>query len=110
MTYTYVDTRTNQSSTNVINAFELNFEAEVNISKIGGGKIALSEKKDELLIGTAPSKLQFDVTRIFSDLGLKENQIIRDINADGTDDKIDKVNFTYTYSKPKLQYAYFSLP
>ena len=110
LVYTYTDIRSNQSTSETINALSLNFEAQVAITKANGGKPVLSERKDEILIGTAPSKLEFDVTRIFSDLGLPENKIIWDINWDGINDKIDKVNFTYTYTQPKLQYAYFSLP
>lgn len=110
LTYTYTDIRSNESSSSTINASSLHFETQIAISKANGWKLNLSEKRDELLIGTAPSKLQFDVTRIFSDLWLPENKIVWDINGDGINDKIDKVNFTYTYTQPKLQYAYFSLP
>jgi len=63
-----------------------------------------------MIVGKAPSKVMFDSSAVFKDLGLSDYKIIRDFNGDGTQDKQNIVATTFVYNEAKLYNVYIRFP
>ena len=72
--------------------------------------LSSNDANDEIIIGKAPTKINFDSTSIFTDLKLSEYKIQRDLDGDGQWDKSDLTNFSYQFRKPQVQSIYYTLP
>ena len=63
-----------------------------------------------MIAGKAPSKVMFDASEIFKDLGISDYKIIRDFDGDGTPDKQNNVTTTFIYNQAKLYNIYVRFP
>ena len=72
--------------------------------------LSFNDEKDEMIIGTAPSKITIDAQSLFTDLNIPNIAIRRDMDGNGSVDKSDKVNFTYYYDTAKLYTMYYQIP
>lgn len=63
-----------------------------------------------MIVGKAPSKVMFDASAVFRDLGLSDYKIIWDFNGDGTQDKQNNVSSTFVYNEAKLYNVYVRFP
>ncbi|MDR3168380.1 MAG: hypothetical protein LBU27_01050 [Candidatus Peribacteria bacterium] len=62
----------------------------------------LSATQGEINLGKAPAKITVDTTSIFRDFGLKEYQVVRDMDNDDVNDREQLVSFDYIYKTPKV--------
>lgn len=74
------------------------------------GTLTHNDAYDEIIIGKAPTKINFDSTSVFTDLKLNEYKIQWDLDGDGTFDKTDLTNFSHQFRKPQVQSIYYTLP
>ncbi|MEI6426351.1 MAG: hypothetical protein WCO66_03290 [Candidatus Absconditabacteria bacterium] len=84
-----------------IPAGTLNFVSEISVAPVGG-VIAYNDAHTEMSAGKVPSKVKFDASRVFSDLGLANYTVLWDINGDGTMDQQNVSSFTTSYKEAKL--------
>lgn len=63
-----------------------------------------------MIVGKTPSKVAFDASEVFKDLGLNDYKIIRDFNSDGEADKQNVVSTTYVYNEARLYNVYVRFP
>jgi hypothetical protein len=63
-----------------------------------------------MIVGKAPSKVQFDASEVFKDLGLNDYKVIRDFDGDGQADKQDISTTTFVYNEAKLYNVYVRFP
>ena len=63
-----------------------------------------------MIVGKAPSKVQFDASEVFKDIGLNDYKVIRDFNGDGTQDKQNMSSTTFVYNEAKLYNVYVRFP
>ena len=49
-----------------------------------------------MIVGKTPSKVMFDASAVFKDLGLSDYKIIWDFNGDGTPDKQNNVAWGFS--------------
>lgn len=63
-----------------------------------------------MVLGKAPSKVMFDASAIFKDLGLSDYTIIWDFDGDGTPDKQNNVSTTFVYNEAKLYNVFIRFP
>ncbi|HNG97258.1 MAG TPA: hypothetical protein PLW93_03205, partial [Candidatus Absconditabacterales bacterium] len=70
----------------------------------------LNDNKNEIILGTAPTKLLVDAQKIFTDLNIPTIQVAWDLDGNGSIDKQNRVSYTYYFDQPKLYNSYFSLP
>ena len=63
-----------------------------------------------MIVGKTPSKVMFDASSVFKDLGISDYKIIRDFNGDGEQDKQNNVATTFVYNEAKLYNIYIRFP
>jgi len=63
-----------------------------------------------MIVGKAPTKVMYDASSVFKDLGLSDYKIIWDFNGDGTQDKQNNVATTFVYNEAKLYNIYVRFP
>jgi len=61
-------------------------------------------------VGKAPSKVMFDASKVFKDLGITDYKILWDFNGDGVQDKQNNVATTFVYNEAKLYNVYVRFP
>ena len=103
----YVNAQTQEKLQETVIAWNLEFASEIQIKWI---EYVLNDSKTEILLGQVPSKVTFDASKIFSDFGLENYIITRDVNDDGEIDREDDPSFTYIYKRPKLYEVSFRIP
>ena len=69
-----------------------------------------NDAKTEMVVGKAPSKVMFDASAVFKDIGINDYKIIWDFNGDGEQDKQNTVSTTYVYNEAKLYNIYVRFP
>lgn len=74
------------------------------------GEAALNDKKTEYVVGVAPVTVEYKGQLLFTDLGLKDDKILRDLDGDKTVDLENNAAFDYTYSDSKLHTINYQLP
>jgi hypothetical protein len=62
----------------------------------------LSATQGEINLGKAPAKITVDATSIFRDFGLKDYQVVRDMDNDNGYDREQMVSFDYIYKMPQV--------
>jgi hypothetical protein len=72
--------------------------------------LSFNDAKTEMVLGKAPSKVMFDASAIFKDLGLSDYNIIWDFDGDGTPDKQNNVSTTFVYNEAKLYNVFVRFP
>lgn len=70
----------------------------------------LNDKLNELIIGVAPISASFKAQLLFSDLGLKNDSIVWDMDGDEQPDLINNANFIYPFGNSKLHTITYNLP
>ena len=70
----------------------------------------LNDKQTEYIIGIAPVTVRFRGQNLFTDLGLNEDRVLRDMDDDGAHDLQDNATFEYPYSDSKLHTVSYQLP
>lgn len=110
MTYSYFDpqqaievTKTIEKAASITISTDFTFNVD-------GWDRKLNDNKNEIILGTAPSKILVDAQKIFTDLNIPNIQVGRDLDGNGTVDKQNRVSFTYYFDQPKLYTSYFTLP
>lgn len=63
-----------------------------------------------MIVGKAPTKVQFDASEVFKDLGLTDYKVVRDFDGDGQADKQDVSTTTFVYNEAKLYNVYVRFP
>lgn len=63
-----------------------------------------------MIVGKTPSKVMFDASDVFKDLGLTDYKIGWDFNGDGEQDKQNIVATTFVYNQAKLYNIYVRFP
>jgi hypothetical protein len=63
-----------------------------------------------VIIGKAPTKLNFQSDKLFSDLKLDQYNIQRDLDNDGIFDKTNVTNFARQFRVPQVQKVNYTLP
>lgn len=109
LTYVYVNGNNWQDTTEELNVTEINVISKINV-KIGWKEVMLNDNKDELMLGKMPAKVEFDARNLFTDLGLKWNKIVWDLNNDGKAEVQDKARIAYVFKQPDLYEIYYNLP
>jgi hypothetical protein len=72
--------------------------------------LSFNDAKTEMVLGKAPSKVMFDASAVFKDLGLSDYNIIWDFDGDGTPDKQNNVSTTFVYNEAKLYNVFVRFP
>lgn len=87
----------------------LQFVSQVDIST-SNGEYSLNDNKTEISVGKAPSKVFFDIGKVFSDFQLNEYKLFWDLDADGSYDKQDDVSFAHRFRNPQVHTVYYTIP
>lgn len=74
------------------------------------GEARINDEKTEYILGSAPLVAQFKANKVFTDLQLWENKILRDMDGNGNIDITDNSIFKYPFNEAKLNYIYYKLP
>lgn len=70
----------------------------------------LNDQKDEYIVGVAPVSVDFRAQLLFTDLGLKNDSIVWDLDGDKQADLENNAAFTYPYGDSKLHSVSYQLP
>ena len=70
----------------------------------------LNDKKTEYIIGIAPVNVRFRGQKLFTDLGLSNDSIERDLDGDKRIDTKDNATFEYPYTDSQLHTISYRLP
>jgi hypothetical protein len=84
--------------------------SEISFNPSDDTPLQFNDAKDEIIIGKAPTKLEFQADKLFSDLKLDQYNIQRDLDTDGVFDKINLTNFTRQFRTPQVQKINYTLP
>lgn len=87
----------------------LTIDTEIAIST-SKGAVTFNDAKTELSVGKVPSKVTFDASKVFSDLGITDYKITRDGDGDGTRDKQNQATATFVYKEAKIYMINVRLP
>lgn len=109
MTFTYRDPIKQQNQSFVLDAGTITISAQLQVS-INGKAVSTNSGNSEIIAGDAPARVQIDAKNMFSELGLANNNIVWDMDTDGTVDKENKVTFGYNYLDPKLYTVSYRFP
>lgn len=66
------------------------------------GEVTFNDAKTEMNIGKVPSKVTFDASKVFTDLGINDYKITWDGDGDGSRDKQNQASATFVYKEAKL--------
>lgn len=85
------------------------FDAEIEVQPTKW-TLSFNDALTEMIVGETPSKVWFDASSVFSDLGLTGYTILRDFDGDGEQDKQNDVTTTFVYNKAQLYNVYMRFP
>ena len=95
----------------------LDFTSEVSIYKTNqAGNSSnnttskISSSNWEFILWKAPAKVTVDTSQIFRDFSTKWYEVEWDMDGDFTSDRINQVNFDYSYKTPKVYYVTYKFP
>lgn len=109
ITFTYRDPVRQQNQSFTLDAGTVTINSQMNITS-DGQPLSTNSTNSELIVGDAPVRVQIDAKNIFSELGIPDNNIIWDMESDGTPDKENKVTFGYNYYDPQLYTVSYRFP
>lgn len=108
--YTYFDKARQVKKDDTLEVATVKIGAEI-ILKNDGIVLKTNDDKDELLAWDSPARIVFDAKKVFSDLGLVENEIIWNIDWIADDpQKENKTFFSHNFNEGKLYRIYYRLP
>ncbi len=105
----YINIPTSEKIQKTFTGWSIIFESEINVSPTKSD-LTFNDAKTEMILWKAPSKVMFDASSVFKDLGLSDYKIIWDFNGDGTQDKQNIVATTFVYNEAKLYNVYVRFP
>jgi hypothetical protein len=106
---TYINLPTSEKLQKTFPAGSIVFESEITVTPTKQD-LAFNDANTEMLVGKAPTKVGFDASEVFKDLGLTDYKIIRDFNGDGQQDKQNISSTTFVYNEAKLYNIYIRFP
>jgi len=96
LTVNYVNTVNGEIKSQTFPVGNFNIGAEIKLEPIDD-TAHLNDRLNEYIIGTAPVSVKFRGQLLFSDLGLNNDHIVRDMNGDGQIDLEDNAAFEYPF-------------
>ena len=105
----YINIPTSEKLQKTFTGWSIIFESEINVSPTKSD-LTFNDAKTEMILWKAPSKVMFDASSVFKDLGLSDYKIIWDFDGDGTQDKQNIVATTFVYNEAKLYNVYVRFP
>jgi len=97
----YTNLLTSEKLQQALSWWSIVFDSEITVSPTKWD-LTFNDAKTEMMVGKAPSKVMFDASEVFKDLGISDYNIIRDFNGDGQSDKQNIVATTFVYNEAKL--------
>ena len=114
---TYDNTTSKERKTVKYNLKSLDFTSEVTIyktdttSKSSNSKqVKATSSNWEFILWKAPAKVTIDTTQVFRDFSTKWYEVEWDMDGDFTGDRINQVNFDYSYKMPQVYYVTYKFP
>lgn len=92
-----------------LNMGDLNVTSEIRINP-SLWSLTFNDANDEIIIGRAPVKVEFDSEQIFSDYKLSDYKIEWDLDNDGVFDREDIAKFNRQFRTPQVQPVYYRIP
>ncbi len=105
----YINIPTSEKLQKTFSGWSIVFNSEISVSPTKW-VLTFNDAKTEMIVGKAPSKVMFDASSVFKDLGLSDYKIIRDFDGDGTPDKQNNAATTFVYNEAKLYNIYVRFP
>lgn len=105
----YVNLPTSEKLQKTFSGWSILFDSEISVSPTKW-ELLFNDAKTEMVVGKTPSKVMFDASAVFKDLGLSDYKIIWDFNGDGEPDKQNMVATTFVYNEAKLYNIYVRFP
>lgn len=106
---TYINIPTSEKIEKAFSAWSIIFDSEITVNPTKW-ELTFNDAKTEMIVGKTPSKVMFDASSVFKDLGISDYKIIRDFNGDGEQDKQNNVATTFVYNEAKLYNIYIRFP
>ena len=114
---TYNNTISKETKTTRYNLKSLDFSSEITLYKTtttsnsANNKLSkVSSSNWEFILWKAPAKVTIDTTQVFRDFSTKWYEVEWDMDGDFVSDRINQVNFDYSYKMPKVYYISFKFP
>ena len=85
------------------------FESEIDIKPIRS-QLMFNDTNSEMILGKAPTKVEFDANSVFRDFGLKEYLVTWDFDGDGKAEKENVASATHIYNEAKVYNVYIRFP
>lgn len=105
----YINIPTSERLQKTFSGWSIIFESEISVTPTKND-LTFNDAKTEMIVGKAPTKVMYDASSVFKDLGLSDYKIIWDFNGDGTQDKQNNVATTFVYNEAKLYNIYVRFP
>lgn len=105
----YLNVPTGEKLKKIFSGGILTIDTEIAIS-LSKGATSLNDAKTELSVGKVPSKVTFDASKVFSDLGIADYKITWDGDGDGTRDKQNQATATFVYKEAKIYMVNIRFP
>ena len=105
----YVNLPTSEKIQKTFSGWSIIFESEITINPTKWG-LTFNDAKTEMIAGQTPTKVLFDSSSVFKDLGITDYKVIWDFNGDGTPEKQNNVSTTFIYNEAKLYNVYIRFP
>ena len=113
----YDNTTSKERKTVKYNLKSLDFTSEVTIYKTDSTTRSSNTKQTkvtssngEFILWKAPAKVTINTTQVFRDFSAKWYEVEWDMNGDFTGDRINQVNFDYSYKMPQVYYVTYKFP
>ncbi len=105
----YLDRSSGETLSKSFPVGDLSIGAEIKMDPVDDVK-KLNDKLTEHIIWTSPVTVKYNGKELFTDLGLSDNRIEWDFDADWQVDILDNSVFEYAFWYPKLYPIYYRLP
>ena len=113
----YDNTISRERKTESYSLKDLEFMSEISIYKVNrssGSSNSTTNKlfseNWEFILWQAPVKVTVDTTQVFRDFSTKWYEVERDMDWDFVSDRINQVNFDYSYKVPQVYYVTYKFP
>ena len=116
---TYDNTVSKERKTEQYNLKSLNFDSSITLNRTVTTSSSSSSKSEELkssngefILWKAPAKISADSTQVFRDFWIWRNWYYTewDMDWDFENDRINQINFDYSYNIPKIYYVTYKFP
>ena len=116
---TYDNTVSKERKTEKYNLKSLDFNSSITLNKTvttssssSSKPVKLSSSNGEFILWKAPAKISVDSTQVFRDFWIWKNWYYTewDMDWDFENDRINQINFDYSYNIPKIYYVTYKYP